>query len=406
MNPIHTDKFVNNIISLRTAIPFNEKNLNILHLLWNLRRTRSEKYSDRASFSTALSNAYAAGLGFGFNAYGEQLILDVRLVYIRAALIEEEGYIDAVLDVLDQIVHHPLLDDERLEESRFEVTSRLQTVMENPDAVSMLKALELAAPGTTLSIPVQGTVEGFASVTLEDAQELWNQVHSSPMDIYTVGSIEPEIEAYLNALPQAELHKQPHTILQPGEVNGQIIEKEVDSISLTQVYADQTEPDAEDHSVLMVLNSMLGGCSTNLLFQTIREEHSLCYSISSSMIRFEGALIVTAQILPGSLEKVQKLVSQQIQRLIDQDYDPDLLEHAKRALLDSLAEQQDSARSMIEQAFLNQYLSRDKTMDELKDMISAVTADQVSEKAKKLVLRSWCAVLNPDLTEEEIEVEE
>lgn len=406
MNPIHTDKFVNNVISLRTAIPFTEKNLHVLHLLLNMRRSRSEKYPDRASFSTALSNAYAAGVGFNMNAYGPQLILDVRLVYIRAALVEEEGYVQAILDLLDQIVHHPLLDEEKLEESRFEVLSRLQTILENPDAAALLKAAELAAPGTTLSIPVQGTVEGFEAVTLKDIEDLWKQIHESPLAIYTAGNIEPEIENYLNDLPQKELKKLSHELLRPGEVRSEIVEREVDAISLTQIYADQTEPDADEYCALLVLNSMLGGCATNLLFQTIREQYSLCYSISSSMIRFEGALVITAQVLPGSLEKVQELIALQIRRLVDQDYDPSLLDHAKRALLDSLAEQQDSARAMIEQSFLNHYLSRDKSMEALKEMISQVSADQVSGLAEKLVLRSWCAVLNPsgaEETEEETE---
>lgn len=406
MYPIHTDKFVNNVISLRTSIPFTLKNLHILHLLWNMRRSRSEKYPDRASFSTALSNAYAAGVGFNMNAYGPELILDIRLVYIRAALVEEEGYTDAILDLLDQVVQHPLLDAERLEESRFEVLTRLQTILENPDAAAMLKAAELAAPGTTLSIPVQGTPEGFMAVTLEDVQELWKEIHERPLSIYTVGSIEPEIEAYLNALPQAELKKQPHEILQPGEVANEIVEREVDAISLTQIYADQTEPDAGTYPALLVLNSMLGGCATNLLFQTIREKYSLCYTISSSMIRFEGALVVTAQVLPGSREKVQELIAAQIQRLISQDYDPSLLDHAKRSLLDSLAEQQDSSRAMIEQSFLNHYLSRDISMEEFKEQIASVTADEVAQAAGRLCLRSWCAVLNPEAVEEDVEVEE
>ena len=44
---------------------------------------------------------------------------------------------------------------------------------------------------------------------------------------------------------------------------------------------------------MFVMNSLLGQSPTSLLFEEVREKHSLCYSISSYLIQFDGALIIT-----------------------------------------------------------------------------------------------------------------
>lgn len=395
MNSVLTTKFVNNTLSLRTAIPFTEENLHVLHLLCAMRSCRSEKYPDRASFTAALSNAYAASLRFNLNAYGPNLMLGITLIYLREDLVQEEGYEQAITDLLDQALHHPVLDQEKLDEARFEILSRLQAMLENPDAAATLKAAELAAPGTTLSIPIQGTPEGYAAVTLEQVQALSDAISAASFEIYACGQPEQEVLAYLDSLPQVQMSKPEHAILAQGNCSSAEVHRDVDAMSLTQIYADGTEPDSDQWPAVLLMNAMLGASSTSLLFETVREKHSLCYSIGSSLIRFEGALVVSAQILPGSLEKVQQLIAEQIDVLKNNAFDQALMDNARLGLINGYAEEQDRAGYLIQEQFLSSYLHQPQTAEVMKQKIRDVTREQVAEAAGRLCLRSWCVACAP-----------
>jgi len=70
---------------------------------------------------------------------------------------------------------------------------------------------------------------------------------------------------------------------------------------------------------MRVLNTLLGENMSSRLFQILREEHGLAYSISSSLSFFDdvGALTVSAGLDPENIPKALKLMAREWKRFVD-----------------------------------------------------------------------------------------
>ena len=70
---------------------------------------------------------------------------------------------------------------------------------------------------------------------------------------------------------------------------------------------------------LRLLNALLGENMSSRLFQVVREEHGLAYSIQSSTSLLEdvGALVISAGLEAGNISQVLTLVMRELKRLVD-----------------------------------------------------------------------------------------
>lgn len=137
----------------------------------------------------------------------------------------------------------------------------------------------------------------------------------------------------------------------------------------------------------------------SLLFNNVREKHSLCYSISSSLIRFDGALCISTGTSAASMDECIRLIDEQIKVCADGCFTDEELEVARMDLIDMYRRQQDRPWAMIEQAFLDEVLRRSDTMQDRIERIGSITKEQISEIGKRLSLASM-AVVKEDHDEE------
>ena len=73
----------------------------------------------------------------------------------------------------------------------------------------------------------------------------------------------------------------------------------------------------ELHHVLKVYNTILGTMNDSILFNIVREENSLCYSISSYISRYNPALTIYAGINKSNYEKTLTLIKECVELMKD-----------------------------------------------------------------------------------------
>lgn len=142
----------------------------------------------------------------------------------------------------------------------------------------------------------------------------------------------------------------------------------------------------ERRFALRVLNAILGENMSSRLFQTIREEHGLAYSIYSGNSFFDdsGDLVISAGLDLDHLEKMLRLVLQEMERL-----KTTLVPAAElRGARDYLIGQMDLSLENSENQMMwvgEQWLNYRKTIhpDELKRRLNEVTASQVRAAARE-----------------------
>lgn len=384
MNYISSNKFSDVSVAIRTQLPLERSTITAYNILVYMLKTKTELFKTKQALISNLNEAYGMKLACGLSSYGADLILTTRIQYIRSDWIEEEDYIHKVKEITDQVLFHSVLDEASFEEAKYLYRNKLTRILDDPDGLAVYTCLTTLNTKHEISIPIQGSLDDLDQLTLQDIQNVYSAYLKADKHIFVCGCLDEEMKTYLERMDSSSKLNSTRSLLPILDYQEEIIEKNISQSSIALVYATSTDILSEDYYKMFVMNSLLGQSPTSLLFEEVREKHSLCYSISSYLIQFDGALIITLGTNKENIEKAIDLINQQIQRIIDLDFDPELLNTAKKDCIDSLIVAQDYPFSQIDQRFMDVLLSRDTDRDKKIKNIQKVSLEDVSAAAKKL----------------------
>jgi predicted Zn-dependent peptidase len=137
-----------------------------------------------------------------------------------------------------------------------------------------------------------------------------------------------------------------------------------------------------------VLNTVLGGTMSSRLFQNIREERGLAYTVFSSINSFAdtGFLAVYAATRPEGAAEVVQLICGELARLKDAPLDEAELRGAKDHLKGSLMLSLESSSSRMSNLARQEiYFDRQFSLDEIVSGIDAVTGEAVQALARSVL---------------------
>lgn len=384
MNYISSNKFSDVSVAIRTQLPLERSTITAYNILVYMLKTKTELFKTKQALISNLNEAYGMKLACGLSSYGADLILTTRIQYIRSDWIEEEDYIYKVKEITDQVLFHSVLDEASFEEAKYLYRNKLTRILDDPDGLAIYTCLTTLNTNHEISIPIQGSLDDLDQLTLQDIQNVYSAYLKADKHILVCGCLDEEMKTYLERMDSSSKLNSTRSLLPILDYQEEIIEKNISQSSIALVYATSTDILSGDYYKMFVMNSLLGQSPTSLLFEEVREKHSLCYSISSYLIQFDGALIITLGTNKENIEKAIDLINQQIQRIIDLDFDPELLNTAKKDCIDSLIVAQDYPFSQIDQRFMDVLLSRDTDRDKKIKNIQKVSLEDVSAAAKKL----------------------
>ncbi|MBQ7278998.1 MAG: insulinase family protein [Clostridia bacterium] len=187
------------------------------------------------------------------------------------------------VDMLSDITLHPSLDPVEMEKEKGVVIEEILMSEDNPED----KAFEAAAMAyygdTCLSSPILGTEQQVRSFTREQILAYMARRYvSGNIVIACAGKFNTDelltlLESAFADCPRAPGDMTPEKTPLPGS-RWQFIQKDTE-----QVHACLTLPgyalDTEEYAALAVLSNALGGSTSSRLFQSIREERGLAYSV-------------------------------------------------------------------------------------------------------------------------------
>jgi predicted Zn-dependent peptidase len=136
-----------------------------------------------------------------------------------------------------------------------------------------------------------------------------------------------------------------------------------------------------------LLNTILGGNMSSRLFQTVREERGLAYSIYSFLTSYAdtGMLGVYTAVAPGDVNACVDLIMEQIRRLKTTPVPPEALHDAKEFTKGNLLMAEESPDNQMMRLAQNEfYFDRYIPMQTVIDNIDAVTTDDMLSLADEL----------------------
>ncbi len=297
------------------------------------------------------------------------------------------------LDVLSDLVLHPTFTPEELAREQGVILEEIKMDEDNPDYLVHEIFTQNFWKGDALGRPILGTAKTVSSFNQQVVFDFYasqftprNMVFSAAGNLdhdAFVAQVEQQFGslaasgANLTAKPPAPLAT-PHITL-----------KRKKSLEQVQLCLGVPAPPVNDPSRygVYLLNTILGGGMSSRLFQTIREDQGLAYSIYSEMNPFRdtGSLCVYAGASVDKTEKVLQLTLQELRRLKQETVSETELKRAKDQLKSNMVIGLESSGSRMSNLARQQmYFGRFFGLDEIIEEIEAVTSADVQELAQRL----------------------
>ncbi len=406
LHVIPSEKFKDIGIFVRFIQPLREDTATMYSLLALMMSDRLQKYPTKQSISTHLDQLYGMGVGAQTIGYGQSQVLELRLRMIHPRFADTDNFLEQGFDFLKQMVCFPLLNEECLKEAKQVLLAKLKRMRDDASQFVVSQGLKLAGKGFPLGISALGEEKMVDQVTLEDIKEAHRRLlDENGLDIIICGDLNENevlecIRAKFDFKPRLNVNKTYYAIDTQGTCKEIREEREIPQSSLIKVYFTHTDVKDPNYYALRVLNAMLGQYSTSLLFQNVREKNSLCYSIYSSLISFDGALGIVTGTNKKDIDQVLSLIDEQIDCLKRNLFDDDLLSVSKTMIINSLRAGDDNMNSLAALQFQNDLLERNYTNETIIECIEKVTREEIAEMAERLEHKATYIVMSEEAEDE------
>ncbi len=231
--------------------------------------------------------------------------------------------LDTAAEVLSDIFANSVHDAGEMEKEKGVVLEEIAMVNDNVEELAHEKTSELFFTGSELSKPILGPAENIKNFTRDDLINYMDR-HYYPGNVIVsiAGNCDETLmtdtmQKYLGGYSRGQKRKADvcADIFAP-KVRSLFVEKDVEQTHLSLAFPGYTFADDERFSVA-VLNNILGGGMSSRLFQSIREEKGLAYSVYSypSTYSFAGMFALYSGTTAANADTVMMLMKKEIDRL-------------------------------------------------------------------------------------------
>ena len=308
-------------------------------------------------------------------------------------------HVPIALDVLADLVLNPVFAPTDIERERGAILEEIKIDEDNPDILVQELFTQSFWKGHPLGWPILGTTETVGRL---DKEQLVNyhgdRFHGGNMVFSAAGKLDHDqfVDAvagkFATLAGGATLHE-----LSAPEPSARVVMRNKKSLEQVQICLGVPAPPItdEDRYAALILNTVLGGGMSSRLFQTIREERGMAYSIYSDLspYRDTGTLCVYAGTSAGKALEVVDLILAEFRNLKETPLAQEELTRAKDQLKGNLLLGMESSTArMANLARQEMYFHKFFTVDELIERIDAVDAPMVQAMARRLFDPSHIAV--------------
>ena len=305
-----------------------------------------------------------------------------------AKVIDED--LDLAADILADIVIHPAYDEKEMNKERSVVLEEISMTDDSPEDV----AYDLIAAAMFGDQPLGRTILGPREIIEGCSREdilAYRARHYSPMNacVAVAGNFEMNqlreiLEKHFGSWQGSAGELYPVNLVNraPGVLTA---DKDTEQAHICLGYNGK-ELGSDDVYAMAVFNSVLGGGMSSRLFQRIREESAMAYSVYSAPSAYPhcGDFTVYAAVSPKNVRAVVAEIDDEIEKLLKDGITDEEFRMAKAQLKGGFILGQESAYNRMNGmgsnlALLNRYISTEETIRR----IEAVTRDDAQRVAEE-----------------------
>ena len=298
-------------------------------------------------------------------------------------------------DLLADLLAHPRFDQVDLKREQKVILEEMKMVEDTPD--ELLGELFNAAyfPNHPLGRPIEGTRETVSSFD-HQAISTFHALEFSPPNLVVAaaGNIEHDrlVEMVASSFDSAATNGEtpklnPPSQQSPAPATPILIEqkKELEQAHLI-IAAPWPDAKSSERYAASLLASVVGGGTSSRLWQTIREERGLAYSVGAGGNTFSdiGVFTIYAGTSPEHVDEVVDLSLEEMRRIVNESVSDVELQLVKDQALSSILLGLESSSARVSALARQEIIhGRRISPEEMIEKLEAVTIDDVQRVARK-----------------------
>ena len=305
-----------------------------------------------------------------------------------------DSNVPVALDLLSDLVLHPTFAAEDIQKEHGVILEEIKMDEDNPDYLVHELFTQKFWAGDALGRPILGTAKTVPTFTQPLVLAEYARRFTPANMLFTAaGNIEheafvAEVGHAFASLAASTREKLPRTA--PPAITPHLTLKNKKSLEQVQfcLALPALQTAHADRYVLFLLNSVLGGGMSSRLFQAVREERGLAYSIYSetSPFRDTGSLAVYAGCAAENTKQVLELTLAEFTRLKSEPVTEEELTRARQQLKTNMVlGLESSGARMSSLARQQMFYGRFFTLDEITAEVDRVTAEDIQRLANDLL---------------------
>lgn len=398
LNCIHTDKFKDIAIYINFLDNADQRSATKRSLLALMMSDRCEKYNTKQKMSNICDHLYGATLACRTYGCGAGHVFELRSKIVNPVYINESAnLLNDQLELISEIIFKPLFIDgvfsaDLFNEAKRILTSKIWRRIDDAQTYSIHKAFKLAGGNQPLATSSIGSLEDLENITVEEVSvEYHKMLKENAIEIVVCGQFDEnqmvKLVSEKLAFNDRVSNAATYYALQ-GEKDETIVreEREIPQSNIAMVWRHDVLVTDELYSALKVANGIFGQYPSSFLFQEVREKNSLCYSIFSNLISFDGAMLMSTGVEHENVERTIKLVKEQLKRCQNGEFSDELMEMTKKMMINGLKTSLDDMNSIAAYAYNNSLLNRNLSIEENIERIHSVKREDVLKVFNQLQL--------------------
>lgn len=276
----------------------------IEHMLFKGTKNRTSK-----EIASTIDN-----LGGQINAFTSK---ECTCYYVK--LLDE--HIDIGIDILSDMFLNPLFDEKDIDKERQVIIEELKMYEDSPEDLVYDLLMEGIYKTDALGMNIIGTEESLYNMNRNTIKDYFNKYYVASNSVISISGnfkFEEMVKLIESKFKDLSMGNVDIKITEP-EFHPCFIARNKDTEQVNLAISLKAIPleCREDAYALSIINNIFGGSISSRLFQNIRENKGLVYSIYSapSLYRKSGELGIYASMSNENLKKVYNLVLEEIDNL-------------------------------------------------------------------------------------------
>jgi predicted Zn-dependent peptidase len=309
-----------------------------------------------------------------------------------------DEHLPAAIDILSDILLASKFDPAEMEKERKVILEEIKGVEDTPDDYIHELFTSTVWPDNSLGRPILGTKDTIKALSHKDILA-YTENYYSPKEIVisVAGNFEHArlielLNASFGKLSRAGIPKQDTTPAFTHAMNVKKKQLEQVQVCLGCKGLNYTH---EDRYVISALNTVLGSGMSSRLFQEVREQNALAYTIYSYVTAYRdtGLLTVYAGTDPSNALEAIRLIVKEMKKIKDEGITPAEEARVKTQIKGNLVLSLESSNSHMsriarQEIYFGKYIS----IDDIIRGVEKVTAEQVQRMAQQLFTTEDCSL--------------